>query len=93
MDDILTRLPKAELHLHLEGTISPETLWAMAHANNVALPVGSFDELRAMYAFTGFDEFVELWLLMCSCLRTPDDYLRMESSPRAFPVPRLRADR
>ena len=46
MKDLVARLPKAELHLHLEGTISPETLWAMAQANHVALPVGSLDELR-----------------------------------------------
>jgi len=77
MDEILARLPKAEVHLHLEGTISAETLWAMAHANHVALPVRSFPELQAMYTFKSFDGFIELWLLMCSCLRTSDDYLRM----------------
>ena len=77
MDEILARLPKAEVHLHLEGTISAETLWAMARANHVALPVGTFPELKALYTFTSFDAFITLWLLMCSCLRTPDDYLRM----------------
>jgi adenosine deaminase len=77
MDEFLAALPKAELHLHLEGTISPETLWAMAQANHVALPVGSFAELRSLYTFRSFDAFIELWLLMCSCLRTPDDYSRM----------------
>jgi aminodeoxyfutalosine deaminase len=77
MDEILARLPKAELHLHLEGTISPKTLWAMAQANHVALPVRTFAELQAMYTFKSFDAFITLWLLMCSCLRTPDDYVRM----------------
>ena len=77
MDDIIARLPKAEVHLHLEGTISPRTLWDMAHANHVALPVGSFKELEALYQFSSFQHFIELWLLMCSCLRTPADYERM----------------
>ncbi len=77
MDDLITRLPKAEVHLHLEGTISPATLWAMAKANHVALPVGSFTELQGLYRFRNFDSFIELWLLMCSCLRTSEDYERM----------------
>ena len=73
-NDIFRRMPKAEVHLHLEGTIGPETLWAMAQRNEVALPVGSLDELRAFYDFTGFPHFLELWLAMCACLRTPADY-------------------
>ena len=77
MPSTLHQLPKAELHLHLEGTITPDTLWAMAAANHVALPVSSPAGLRAMYEFKNFGTFVELWLLMCSCLRTPMDYVRM----------------
>jgi aminodeoxyfutalosine deaminase len=77
MHDLIARLPKAEMHLHLEGTISPETLWAMARANNVALPVGTFEELQKLYAFKDFNAFIELWLVMCSCLRTTADYERM----------------
>ena len=77
MDDLIARLPKTELHLHLEGTIGPQTLWEMAKANNVPLPVGTFAELQRLYDFTSFDRFIELWLLMCSCLRTDDDYRRM----------------
>ncbi len=77
MKDLIARLPKAELHLHLEGTISAETLWAMAQANHVALPVGSLAELRRLYDFESFDKFIELWLAMCACLRTEADYERM----------------
>jgi aminodeoxyfutalosine deaminase len=77
MDDLIARLPKAEVHLHLEGTIGPGALWAMAQANHVALPVGTFAELQRLYDFTSFDVFIELWLLMCACLRTDDDYRRM----------------
>jgi adenosine deaminase len=65
------------MHLHLEGTISPKTLWAMAKTNEVALPVSTFEELQRLYQFKNFDAFIELWLLMCSCLRTESDYERM----------------
>jgi adenosine deaminase len=72
--DILARMPKAELHLHLEGTIGPDTLWDIARRNNVALPVGTREELRRLYAFESFDKFLQLWLAMCRCLRTDADY-------------------
>jgi adenosine deaminase len=75
--EILHAWPKAELHLHLEGTIAPETLWALAERNHVALPVASLQELRGLYAFEHFGKFVELWLAMCACLKTPADYERM----------------
>src|SRR6266513_2951999 len=72
--ETIARMPKAELHLHLEGTIGPETLWALAQRNHVALPVGSLAELRGLYAFEDFDKFLQLWLVMCRCLRTAADY-------------------
>jgi adenosine deaminase len=77
MEDRISLLPKAELHLHLEGTISPETLWQMAKTNNVALPASSLEDLRRLYDFTSFDAFIRLWLLMCSCFRTPGNYEQM----------------
>jgi aminodeoxyfutalosine deaminase len=70
-------MPKTEVHLHLEGTIAPETLWSLAMRNHVALPVSSLEELRALYVFESFDRFIELWLLMCSCLREDADYEQM----------------
>jgi adenosine deaminase len=70
-------LPKAELHLHLEGTIAPDTLWAMAARNGVALPAGTLEELRTLYDFTGFDTFLTLWMAMCRCLQAPADYQQM----------------
>jgi aminodeoxyfutalosine deaminase len=78
--ETIARMPKAELHLHLEGTIGPETLWALAERNHVALPVGSLAELRGLYAFEGFDKFLDLWLAMCRCLRTDADYELMVDS-------------
>jgi aminodeoxyfutalosine deaminase len=70
-------MPKAELHVHLEGTVSPDTLWRLARDNGVALPVASLEELRALYRFESFDTFLQLWLLMCRCFQRPEDYERM----------------
>lgn len=74
---LFQRMPKAEVHLHLEGTLAPETLWSLAARNHVALPASSLEELRRLYVFDGFDRFVELWLAMCRCLRRPADYEQM----------------
>jgi aminodeoxyfutalosine deaminase len=67
-------MPKAELHLHLEGTISPETLWEMSKRNGVALPAPSLDDLKKLYVFESFLKFIKLWLAMCSCLKHARDY-------------------
>ncbi len=75
--EILRAMPKAELHLHLEGTTSPETLWELSRRNGVALPAQSLDELRALYVFEDFGKFVRLWLAMCACLKTDADYVHM----------------
>ena len=66
-------MPKAELHVHLEGSIRPETLLALAQRNGRALPAGSVEELRAWYAFTGFPHFAEIYRTVVQCLRTADD--------------------
>ena len=76
-NDLFLRMPKTEVHLHLEGTISPETLWDLAARNHVALPVGSLEELRRLYVFEHFGKFIELWLAMCACLKTAADFERM----------------
>jgi adenosine deaminase len=75
--ETIARMPKAELHLHLEGTIAADTLWAIAQRNHVALPVGTLAELKALYAFEDFDKFLHLWLAMCRCLRADADYALM----------------
>jgi aminodeoxyfutalosine deaminase len=76
-EDLFLKMPKAEVHLHLEGTISPETLWDLAARNHVALPVGSLEELRRLYVFEHFGKFIELWLAMCACLKSTADYEEM----------------
>lgn len=67
MDDFLRRLPKAELHLHLEGSIEPETL----HELDPATPI---EEFRALYRYADFNAFLQAFGVVGKRLRTPADY-------------------
>jgi aminodeoxyfutalosine deaminase len=67
-------MPKAELHVHLEGSILPATLLELAHRNNVALPANDVAGLRALYQFTDFRRFIEVYTLIQTCLCTRDDF-------------------
>jgi aminodeoxyfutalosine deaminase len=69
--------PKAELHVHLEGTVGPETLLALGRRNDVPLPVETVEELRELYRFRDFNHFIQTWLLATSVLRTADDFRRI----------------
>jgi len=75
--DYIRAMPKVELHIHLEGSIQPETLLALAEKNGVQLPVSDLTGLREWYTFRDFDHFVEIYLIICSCLQTPDDFARI----------------
>jgi aminodeoxyfutalosine deaminase len=66
--------PKIELHVHLEGTVRPETLLEIARRNDYALPCTTVEELRALYAFRDFAHFIEVWILTTNALRTSDDF-------------------
>jgi len=68
------RMPKAELHVHLEGSILPRTLIKLAHRNHVSLPTDDEASLTEFYRFRNFEQFLETYMLITSCLRTPDDY-------------------
>ena len=56
-------LPKAELHLHIEGTIEPETMFRFAERNRIALPYPSVEALRAAYRFGRLQDFLDIHLL------------------------------
>jgi aminodeoxyfutalosine deaminase len=74
---VLARMPKTELHVHLEGTIGPETLWSLAQTHGVALPAASLDDLRLAYRFDSFDGFRRMFQAALACLRDEAAYLRM----------------
>jgi adenosine deaminase len=67
-------LPKAELHLHIEGTLEPELLVRLARRNGVALPSADPDELRAEYQFTSLQSFLDLHYRNVAVLRTEADF-------------------
>src|SRR5580704_11429508 len=67
MDDFIAQMPKAELHLHLEGSIEPETL----HELDPSTPVEDF---RALYRYPDFDAFLKAFGAIGKRLRTPEDY-------------------
>jgi aminodeoxyfutalosine deaminase len=69
--------PKIELHVHLEGTLRPETLLHIASCNDVALPASTADELADQFHFTDLAHFIDVWLMVTSCLRTADDFRRI----------------
>ncbi|CBV42344.1 adenosine deaminase [Halomonas elongata] len=85
MRDFLKRLPKAELHLHIEGTLEPELMMALAERNGVSLPYASEDEVRAAYDFEDLQSFLDLYYQGMSVLRTERDFhdLAMDYFQRA----------
>jgi len=68
------RIPKAELHVHLEGTIRPSTLLILARRNEISLPADDEAGLQRLYHFSDFDHFIQTYMMITGCLHTPDDY-------------------
>ncbi|WP_327674870.1 adenosine deaminase [Kitasatospora sp. NBC_00458] len=67
-------LPKAELHLHIEGTLEPELAFALAARNGVTLPYADSAELRRAYAFSDLQSFLDLYYALMAVLRTEEDF-------------------
>ncbi|NYV76545.1 adenosine deaminase [Streptomyces sp. UH6] len=67
-------IPKAELHLHIEGTLEPELAFALAERNGVTLPYASVDDLRAAQAFDDLQSFLDLYYACMAVLRTERDF-------------------
>ncbi len=70
-------LPKAELHVHVEGTFEPELIFALAERNRVALPYASVEALREAYEFTGLQSFLDLYYAAMNVLRTEVDFAEL----------------
>jgi len=66
--------PKAELHVHLEGSIRPATLLKLAQRNGVQLPARTLADLQKWFTFRDFDHFIEIYFEISSCLKTSEDY-------------------
>lgn len=70
----LKALPKAELHLHLEGALEPDLLFSLAKRNAIDLPWASVDALRQAYSFNNLQEFLDLYYQGANVLRTEQDF-------------------
>lgn len=67
-------LPKAELHLHIEGSLEPELMFALAKRNKVAIPFDSVDAVRAAYSFNRLQDFLDIYYAGADVLRTEQDF-------------------
>lgn len=74
LDTLITRLPKTELHLHIEGSLEPEMMFALAARNGVALPYDSVEAVRAAYEFDSLQSFLDLYYAGASVLVTEQDF-------------------
>ena len=70
----IRRLPKAELHLHIEGSLEPEMMFDMARRNGVALPYASVEETRDAYAFTDLQSFLDIYYVGAAVLIHERDF-------------------
>ena len=73
----MSKLPCAELHLHIEGTLEPELIFELAARNGIELPYANLDELRARYEFTDLQSFLDLYYANMDVLRTEADFADM----------------
>jgi adenosine deaminase len=70
-------LPKAELHLHIEGSLEPELMFEFARRNRVELPFASVEEIRAAYDFSNLQDFLDIYYAGANVLRTEADFRDM----------------
>ena len=77
LPQLLRAMPKAELHIHIEGSLEPELIFALAARNGVALPYASVDALRAAYAFTNLQSFLDIYYAGASVLLHEQDFYDM----------------
>jgi adenosine deaminase len=73
-DRLIRRLPKVELHLHIEGTLEPEMMFSLAAKHGIPLPYGSVDAVRAAYQFSDLQSFLDLYYAGCNVLRDRRDF-------------------
>jgi adenosine deaminase len=76
-DDALSVLPKAELHLHIEGTLEPELAFELAARNGVELPYADVADLAARYDFDDLQSFLDLYYATMAVLRTREDFAEL----------------
>jgi len=74
MDSLIRRLPKCELHIHIEGSLEPELMFVLAHRNGIRLPYASVDAVRQAYQFRQLQDFLDIYYRGMSVLVTEQDF-------------------
>jgi len=74
LDQFIIGLPKAELHLHIEGSLEPELMFALARRNGIALPYADVEAVRAAYAFSNLQDFLDIYYAGAAVLLTRQDF-------------------
>lgn len=74
LDAFIDGLPKAELHLHIEGSLEPELMFELARRNNVVIPFDSVEAVRAAYSFSNLQDFLDIYYAGANVLRTERDF-------------------
>ena len=74
MKDLITQLPKAELHLHIEGSLEPELMFALAQKNTIALPYQTIEEVKRAYNFTSLQSFLDIYYAGANVLINESDF-------------------
>ncbi len=74
MKEFIQKLPKAELHLHIEGSLEPEMMFALAQRNQVSLPYQSVEEVRQAYQFHNLQSFLDIYYAGAAVLQTEQDF-------------------
>ena len=77
LNAFIAGLPKAELHLHIEGSLEPEQMFEFARRNRVDLPFASVEEIKAAYDFSNLQDFLDIYYAGANVLRTEDDFREM----------------
>lgn len=74
MKDLIAKLPKAELHLHIEGSLEPQLMFALAQKNNINLPYKNVEEVKQAYNFTSLQSFLDIYYAGANVLITESDF-------------------
>jgi adenosine deaminase len=74
VEQFIRRMPKSELHVHLEGSVRPRTLFELAERHGIALAAKDEAALKEFYSFRDFDHFIEIYIEVNRCLRTSEDF-------------------
>ena len=87
VEAFVRELPKAELHLHIEGTLEPEMVFALASRNGLVLPYSSVAALRAAYCFVDLQSFLDVYYACAQVLQTDDPLVQVVPPRRGEPLP------